>query len=74
MRLLYALLLFLTRSHATTTAATRENPCLSLDVAEDAGVAEGVEGGGVVELWSGCVAVGDVGVVELSSTPAKSPY
>ena len=63
-----------------TTAATTENLCLSVDVAEDVGVAEGVgdvgvvkptlgclAGEGVVEPSSGCAAVGDVGVVELLS-------
>jgi hypothetical protein len=63
-----------------TTAATTENLCLSVDVAEDVGVAEGVgnvgvveptlgclAGGAVVESSSGCAAVGDVSVVELLS-------
>jgi len=63
-----------------TTAATREKLCLSEDVAEDEGVAVGVEdvgvgeptmgclaGGGVVELSSGCAAGGAVHVVELLS-------
>ena len=63
-----------------TTAATTENLCLSVDVAEDVGVAEGVgnvgvveptlgclAGGAVVEPSSGCAAVGDVSVVELLS-------
>jgi hypothetical protein len=63
-----------------TTAATMENLCLSVDVAEDVGVAEGVgdvgvveptlgclAGEGVEEPSSGCAAVGNVGVVELLS-------
>ena len=63
-----------------TIAATTENLCLSVDVAEDVGVAEGVgdvgvveptlgclAGGAMVEPSSGCAAVGDVGVVELLS-------
>ena len=63
-----------------TTAATTEYLCLTVDVAEDVGVAEGVgdvgvvdptlgclAGGGVVEPSSGCAAVGDVGVVEMLS-------
>jgi hypothetical protein len=47
-----------------TTAATRDNLDLSVDVAQDVGVAEGEGAVGVVEPSSRCVAVGvvDVGV------------
>ena len=41
-----------------TTAATTENLCLSVDVAEDVGVAEGVGDVGVVEPTLGCLAGG----------------
>ena len=50
-----------------TTAATRDNLGLSVDVDEDGGVAEGVGGAGMVEPPLGCVGVGGVDVVELSS-------
>jgi len=63
-----------------TIAATTENLCLSVDVAEECGVAEGVgnvgvvepilgclAGEGMVEPSSRCAAVGNVGVVELLS-------
>ena len=49
-----------------TTAATTENLCLSVDVAEDVGVAEGVGDVGVVEPTLGCVAEVGVAVGEPS--------
>ena len=71
-RLLLALMCRTTVATATTTG----NPVLSVSMAEDVGVVEGVVepslrcvGVGVVgvgELSSRCAAVGDVGVVELS--------
>lgn len=50
-----------------TTAGTRENLCLSVDVVEDVGVAEGVGNVDMVEPPLGCVGVGDVGVGTPSS-------
>ena len=54
------------RLMSRTTAATTEKLCLSVDVAEDVGVAEGMGDVGVVEPTLGCVAEVGVAVGEPS--------